>query len=502
MQNEDTNPVIVFLKSAWNTMWKPTSPYYFPTIAENGLKKDGVTISALSDIDLPKWPTGGGSYQITQSNELGDWLSSASGYVGIGFTSIVISKIFSMNGGTIVITPDANDITKAKVTAPITIPSINIAGQYQLFASGMAECVVDTMGMLGGIGERRFNGQADQASLDDYLNAARAQRTRLWQTPNGGKLMDRFYDHNEVFNWLYQNLPFLQTRWKFTSNQQFMNQTYVATGSPDSAPINSTATIYEPFLKHDVNYNQNAFYQQVALSTACAMCGKTPPVGSPISADQFQAAGLAASSFSANEVANTGNSQFQVTPLTVNGVYAAIQNAPAEGSFIRREPEPLSAELQELTAAMEVEILADLQAIAQKAQTTQNASADATLIQGGFSLDLSSTSLTVNATFVMPDNGKPVITIDSIDANFTVSDITIENITWWYKGKLGKIGQSIKDSLSNATFIHDNMSDQINDQLGNQAMLSYLSTYFTALVNQQFGNFSAAAESDDGDQPV
>lgn len=54
MQNEDTNPVIVFLKSAWNTMWKPTSPYYFPTIAENGLKKDGVTISALGDIDLPK----------------------------------------------------------------------------------------------------------------------------------------------------------------------------------------------------------------------------------------------------------------------------------------------------------------------------------------------------------------------------------------------------------------------------------------------------------------
>lgn len=483
------SPNEFFTKLVWANLWNPKSPYYLPNVVQNGVKEQGIDISPLGNITLAKVPPSG-SLQLMKSDNLASWLPVKTGYVGIEFSDVVIEQLGSMTNGGLTYTDNPNDSTKGSIAAKINIPDLRISGNYVVVATGLAECALDTAGALsflpGGLdanaeesvsAEATVSLTADSSpTLDDYLTAATNQRTRLWQTPNGGQLMDKYYDHNEVYNWMFQNDPSVQYSWQLPENKQFMQQTYQASGSPSTTPVNG-GTYNDMERNESTSYNKNAFNQQITITFSALGWARNPPSGGSVTPQQFTDAANAAASFGSDQVKSTGNTETEVTPMTFDDVYNHVSNYQQSAAIKAASESPLTLETLVLTDSQRKHLKRVHEGVAARATLDSSSDGNATLVQGTFGLVISGGQLTLDADLTFPNSGNPTADVTKFSANFTVSSITINNISDWTAGKLSSIGHQIDQALEQAAFIRNLLSDKTNDAIGSDTVKNYISTW-------------------------
>lgn len=479
------SPNEFFTKLVWSNLWNSKSPYYLPNVVNNGIKQGGVDISPLGTISLPNIPPSG-SLQLMKSDNLASWLPVKTGYVGIEFSNVVVQQLGSMTDGGLTYTDNPSDPTKGSIAAKINIPNLQISGKYVVVATGLAECALDTAGALSFLPVFDANAESAEATavstddssptLDDYLTAATNQRTKLWQTPNGGQLMDKYYDHNEVYNWMFQQDPSVQYSWQLPENKQFMQQTYQASEKPSSALVNS-GTYSDMERNEDTSYNKNAFNQQITITFSALGWANNPPPGASITSQQFTDAANAASSFGSKQVKSTGNTENETTAMTFDDVYNHVSSYQAQEAM-NSAPEPqLTLETLVLTDSQRKHLQRVHEGVAARATMATSSDGNATLVQGTFALVISGGQLTLNANLTFPNSGNPTADVTAFSANFTVASITINNISDWTLGKLSSIGHQIDQALQQAAFIRNLLSDKTNDALGSDTVKNYISTW-------------------------
>lgn len=482
------SPNEFFTKLVWGNLWNPASPYYLPNVVANGIKKEGIDISPLGNISLASVPPSG-SLQLMKSSNLLGFLPIKTGYIGIEFSDVEIQQIGSMTDGGLTYTDDPNDSTKGSITANIDIPDLEVSGNYVVVATGLAQCAIDTAGLLSFLPGGTTNAVGEEAAesgptVDNCLTAATNQRTKLWQTPNGDQLMNQYYDYNEVYNWMFQNDPSVQTSWQEPANTYFMEQTYNASNNTSSMYVNDTA-YNDTETGEETSYNQNAFSQQITLTFSALGWAANPPSGVAITSQQFSDAATAAASFGSDQVHSTGNTENQTTPMTFDDVYTHVEQY--QSSTEQKTRAPLTLETLVLTDWQRAYLKKIHDKVAAKTPVESDTDSSATLVQGTFSLVISSGQLTLDANLTFPKSGNPTAEVTSFSADFSVSSVDIHNISDWTIGKLASIGHQIEKALSDASFIQDLLSDKTNDALESDTVMNYLSTWINKTMAQVLG---------------
>lgn len=508
MSTANPSPNEFFTRLVWANLWNPQSKYYLPKVVINGVHESGINIDPLGNIAVPNVPASG-SFELMKSDNLASWLPVKTGYVGIQFSNVFVQGLGSMTDGGLNYTDNQSDPTKGSMEATIRFPAnINIVGDYVVVATGLAQCALDTAGALSflpiphGLRAEGVEGAENAPDpVEPYLNAARAQRSRLWQTPNGGQMMDKFYDHNEVYNWMFQNNESMQESWVEPANTYFMKQTYEASGKPDSMKVNN-GVYNSPDNANNANdddgmtYNENAFAQQITMSFAALGIAQNPKrVPAGFTSEQFAAAATAASKFGTGPVQSTGNTDEQTTPLTVNEVYGHVasgnsasfnKTAEADRELLKFPVDPVPYTLETLPMTpFQRSYLDKMQARAADREAMLAAGsgdASATLVRGSFSLQISGGSLVLDADITFPNTGAPTATAKKLKANIHVTGVNIKNISDWYAGSLSSIGHQIDQALANSDSIRNLIADKVNDSIGSEDVLKFITNW----VNDTF----------------
>lgn len=510
------SPNEFFARLMWANLWNPQSPYYLPGVIRNGIHKDGIDVQPLENLSVANVPQSG-SFELMKSDNLASWLPVKTGYIGIKFENVKINGLGNVVDGGFTYQDAPGDPNKGSFEAAINLPvSLQIQGQYYVVATGLAQCALDTAGALSFLPIPSINealstdeagggvvvtgdlgtapgadGANDAPPLDQYLDAARAQRTRLWQTPNGGQLMDAFYDNNETYNWMFQNDLAVQHSWVDPANKYFSQQTYQASGSTSSAIVNNGT--YADSQGNSTTYNQNAFAQQIAVTFSALGWAQNPPASSQLTSEDFNNAANAAMNFGSGPVATTGNTEDQTAPMTVDDVYnhvASAQNVAENGVMRLYVAEP---QYTQETLPMSDFQRAHLKKIYAKAEATKamlaanNSDASATMVQGTFSLEFSAGQLKLTSNITFPNTGSPTVQATALTSSLLVNAIDIQNISDWNSGAMSSIGHQIDKALEQSTSVRNLITDKINDALSSDDVLSYLTNWINTTLAKALG---------------
>jgi hypothetical protein len=487
-QSPNESPNEFFTQAAWAAMWNPQSDYYLPNVIKNGIQKEGVKVDPMGFLDLGSVPASG-SFQLMKSDNLAPWLPVKTGYVGIQFTNVKVSNMENISNQGLTYTDNSD--SQGTISTQIGVPNILISGDYTLVATGLAECALDTAAILPSFKADKMNrveGSADPVSTDNYLDAARDQRTRLWQTKNGGVFMDKFYDHNEVYNFSFQNNNGLKNSWTQPQNQHFMGTTYDASQNPDT-PVNGQT--YKTANNDAVDYNTNAFNQKLAVAYAAYGYSNNPPPSSNITKQQFLDAAYAAQQFEGT-VGQTGNTKQNTVPMSVNDVFGTIEAAGQDGRMYVLES-GYPANYDEFMASLtdgEKEYLAKMGNVDKNLPLfTSGQDANATLMTGSFTVTISGGTLTLGAvlTFTTDPELKATANVTSFTSNINISSVDITNQPSWLG--LKSIGQSVIDAYNNSGQIASLMQDKANQQLGSDDVKNYISGWLNTTLQKLLGNF-------------
>lgn len=489
-QTTTESPNEFFTRAAWAAMWNPKSDYYLPNVIKNGIAKEGVKVDPMGNLQLGNVPSSG-SFQLMKSDNLISWLPVKSGYVGIEFSNVLVTSMEGVTDGGLTYTDNSD--TQGTIAAKIGVPNIQISGSYTLVATGLAECALDSAAILPAFTADKMNrieGSADPVSTDDYLDAARDQRTRLWQTENGGNFMDMFYDHNEVYNFSFQNNNGLKNSWVQPQNQHFMGTTYNASQNPDT-PVNATS--YKSSANgEDVAYNQNAFNQKLSVAYAAYGYAQKPPPSSNITSQQFLDAAYAAQNFE-GIVNQTGNTNQNTVPMTVNQVYGTIESG--KNTKMLAIDKPIPANYDEFMASLSDE---EKSYLARMGNVDKNLSlftagedANATLMTGTFTVTIGGGSLNLGAVlnFVTSPELKATATVNTFTSNLSITSVDITNQPSWLG--LQSIGGAIIQAYNQSGQIASLMQDQANKQLGSDTVKNYISGWLNTTLQQLLGSFSS-----------
>ena len=481
-----------FTKLAWAAMWTKGSDYYLPNALKNGIEKDGIKVGPMGDLQLGNVPASG-SIQLMKSHNLIHWLPVKTGYVGIQFSDVDISKIWNMTNGGLTYT-DVSD-SEGKIVAKINTPPISITGKYVVVASGLAQCAIDAASILpGGLKAENVALATGAAPTPDQMTAAaREQRTKLWQTPNGGQMMDTFYEHNEPYNFCFQNNKGLQNSWSSETNQHFMGTTYQSSQNPDaSAPPLNTGTAPD-----GTEYNKNAFNQKLAVAAACTYFYSNPPASSTLTKEQFLNAAVAAGDFQGKVGLKTGNVPGQpAVPMNVNQVYTAVSQGISEDeekrSYVLREQprsyqefiEMLNDEDREYLDRMGFDMTGDA-----PEKMLAKSGGSATLIQGDITINITSGDISLGATldFKTAPTQTATAAVSSFTSSAKIAQVQINNFNAW--GSLPSIATSLIKAYNDSGQIASLMQDKINAELSSDKVKNYISTWLNNTLQKVFGNF-------------
>ncbi len=466
-----------FVELAWAAMWQKTrqdgsvNPYYLPSMILNGVTSNNVHIGPLGTVTVDDIPT----VELMQSKNLSP-LPFKSGSVGIEFSGVTLWGIDTLANQGLEYTPDPNNPNSGTIVASMSAGPIQATGNYVVTASGLAMCALDTAGGLlslpgaaAGAAPQGSTPQGATPPLDQMLDAARDQRTRLWQTPNGGNAMDKFYEHNEVYNQLYSitGSP-LVVQWAVPATQQNATATYNAT--QQGGNVNDAQGVY----------NGNAFTQALNLHTTCIHAAKN--AGNPpytLDKADYQAAAEAVFAFEGT-VNTTGNSATQTNPMTVDQVYQTVQNAPPSlavpKQVVRTEAQAhhilrFRHELEKFDAAYTAAL--------------RGSDEVATIFQGPVQLVISQASLALTATIDF-SGSVPVATVTALTATFPVPQIQVD-VNAWRQGQYASIGEQLIPYFEQAGFLLNLAHDKLQNAIESSTVTSYLTTALNDALSKLLG---------------
>lgn len=203
------------------------------------------------------------------------------------------------------------------------LPVLMLSGRYSLDVHPEQQSRIDSAGDLRPLSEQPPSpGFPAPARLSDdvheeQLNAARAERDRLIRSgDNGYQLVRSFYEHNEVFNEVFDND--YMSEWQADGiTAQMAEDTHQAVKGAD--PINKKS--YQGINGNEpVTYNFNAFTQKLSVRTGIVYLHQASPE------EKYVKAGEAVDTF-AQYVIGTGNTKDAVIAMTADEVREAVNHA-------------------------------------------------------------------------------------------------------------------------------------------------------------------------------
>ncbi|WP_455409926.1 hypothetical protein [Streptomyces hiroshimensis] len=250
-----------------------------------------------------------------------------------------------------------------RITITHRIPALVLTGRYALDARPDEIHEIDTAGNL-----RPLSAEARQPTLpagaravavshpDDetvrkWTDRADAHRTKLMKTENGRQVLIQYGTHNEsyfdIFNGSSSVSSTLRKKWAEKGITQRMSQhTYDSTdpeapagpqpsvGDQLSAGTRPSAGDQQPVNdwqdpQEGGTYNAHAWLQRTTVQTALTTEAARIQQREPEKAERLRAAATAGEGFS-KSVQQTGNDGSQITPMTQDNVYTAIDRHSGE----------------------------------------------------------------------------------------------------------------------------------------------------------------------------
>ncbi|HEX3406799.1 MAG TPA: hypothetical protein VHS81_06145, partial [Caulobacteraceae bacterium] len=193
----------------------------------------------------------------------------------------------------------------------VTFGPAQVQGHYELFALETPRIELDTGGAVQPFRALEA-GPSDEGVTEkqyDQVMQANAQRTKLNQTANGRAMLSAYDQHNDAYNDVFNSNKQLRTYWAGDGAIAEMSD-HTSDALDAGAVINPSD---KTFGTKGNTYNGNAFAQQLNVWAACI-------------AAKYNDAASAALNFQ-KPVNTTGNTKTQVTPMTGDQVFGAVNSA-------------------------------------------------------------------------------------------------------------------------------------------------------------------------------
>jgi hypothetical protein len=369
-----------------------------------------------------------------------------------------------------------------KLHIGLRIGGISIKGNYTISARMAPKIDLDTAGTMLNFDEDMPKAAGAKSgpgsSLTDeeqkeFLKNARDQRERLRDpnSPNGGKLMRKYEEHNEIYNELFIKNEVAREEWYNNGvTAEMAKDTHVAVN--DDKIVNPKDVLYS----NNQSYNANAFMQQLNVTMNTMWLDPNfDPKRKPDPNSKYTKASIAAMDFN-KMVKQTGNGEIEneegepeekITPLTANDVYAHINGANGE------PPKTSIEELQNLFSQQQGDAGAPdaadkgwlilneekrrivrgwyIRNLQQKAREEKIVPVD--LWKGDCTTFIKNAIVNVGLTI---DVTSGIVTIDKTDVSLPAFEFDLDDSSW-----TGKAAQIIRERLSQVYFVKSLITKQI-----------------------------------------
>ncbi|WP_160139808.1 hypothetical protein [Chryseobacterium sp. c4a] len=484
----DTNPNQQIVINAWNMLWnKQKHPdYYLPDVILNGIKANGITVDPLGNLDIPKY----GPFTLFQESGLGS--------ISIEFSNNIIQGLNTMSNDGINVPADGSAFS-----ATVKISALASSGKFDVLATGLSMCAVDSVWALGSLTGKKALSAAD---IDDSPGIIQAKdyRTKLLnQGENGQFLVSTYYDNNNVYNDIANdpstifnyNWAYYQTNGKgpdgttqvTVTSKILSSETTVAAQNPDS---NNQVVGYEAYNLHSY-IGQGLMIKSIDHKISDLQnqySGQTIPASVQAQIDKLQQAKEATFVFGENtKPINQGNAN----GITVNTAMNNVQNnAPITTSEMTSKHKtgmslakaasnddyPLYTDAMIRVDEMEQEFL-QLKAANKLSRNLK----DSTPVSGTYSLTIPVPTVTFN--------GKIITSESAISVQITSITAVIPPLM--YNLKPSDSGSSlvtkIMEHYASATYIHQLAQQKTNEALNSTQLLGYMTDRINQALNKVFG---------------
>jgi hypothetical protein len=360
-----------------------------------------------------------------------------------------------------------------QVNIGLQLHQLTIKGKYIISAMQAPKIGMDVGGNMRDFDEDDsplMEAGADEGNTEKFspeeqkafLENARAQRTRLMDTPNGRALMEQYDEHDEIYNEVFIRSEAMRRSWQRNGAvAEMAKDTHVAL--IENGVINPPESVKKYGKK---SYNTNAFLQQVALVRSTYELGKKKDPQGLLRADsKYAKAAMAALDFE-KHVKNSGNAETKVKPFTkeltfqhINGANGLISETTVD------ELENLMSQSNgeggaEEAAAKNWVVLTSLQRQAMREWNLINLAQEAReqtqtrceLWMGDCIAVIKNTSL--NIQLLIDEHGQ--VTILKTDVNLPAFEFDIDDAAW-----TGEAGNIVRERLAQLYFVKSLVAQQV-----------------------------------------
>ncbi|MFC3758629.1 hypothetical protein ACFONJ_21820 [Chryseobacterium tructae] len=482
-----SNPNQQIVINAWNMLWdKNKHPdYYLPDVILNGIKANGITVDPLGNLDIPKY----GPFTLFNEPVLGS--------ISIEFTNNIIHGLETMSNNGIDVPTDG-----LSFSATVKVASLVSSGKFDVLATGLSMCAIDSVWALGHLTGKKEFSAADADDSPGIVQAKNYRTQLLNQGENGQFLVSTYYDNNDVYNditndpnsmfahkWpVYQTSglgPDGKTRVTVTS-QSLSSETTTAAQNPDSTSqvvgydaYNSHSYIGQGLMIKSIDHKIGELQNQYS--------GQTIPASVQAQIDRLQQAKDATFIFGENtkpitqdnangiNVNTAMNNVKNTSPITNSEMTSKHKTGMSLSKLAVTDDYPLYTAAMASVDEMEKEFL-ELKA----ANALSSNLKDSTPVSGTYNLTIPVPTVTFKGK-ISTDSGLSV-TITSITP--VIPPLTFNLVP---SDSGSSLVTKILQHYASATYIHQLAQSKANDALNSDKVRGYITDRINQALNKVFG---------------
>jgi hypothetical protein len=483
-----TNPNQKIVEDAWARLWNQVKypNYYLPTAILNGIQANGIIVSPLGNLEL------------TQLGPFAMFSEPVLGSISLVFNSNTINGLQTMSNQGIVVSTDG-----LSFTATVGVQALAVSGDFEVEATGLSVCAVDSVWALGQIFDRDAAATSPNPDDDPGIRQAKSYRAKLLaQGPNGQMLVGTYYDNNDVYNdiandpttafnynWAYYKTPGLDQHGNpVTVDSKILSaQTTSAAQDPSNA---GQVVGYDAYSKHSFT-GQGLMIKSLNHKIDELLApyqGKSVPPAVKAQVDRLTEAQLATFKFGDHAKVVDGANP---NGMTVDSVMTSVQTGTPQ--MLSPSAEIFASE-GSLVAVAEAENGNDAFRYGMKrAQELADAfygrpqrealvkAQDSTPVHGTYTLSVPVPTMSISGTIGI-DGGKLSVTITNVSSS---SPSLTYNLDPADGGS--DLFKKVVDHYISASYIHQLCQQKANDALNSDQLKSYMTDRINQSINQIFG---------------
>lgn len=488
---DNMNPNQLIVTEAWNMLWnkKKYPDYYLPDVIMNGIKAAGVTVDPLGNLDFDTL----GPYSLFNDSNLGS--------ISLEFTENIVGGLNTMCNKGIVVPPDG-----LSFTATVGVTALTGSGHFNVLATGLSTCAIDSAWLLGEFGaSASYTDGTGAANPDDStgIQAAKSYREKLLaQGENGMLLVAAYYDNNEVYNQVVNDInTSFNFYWGYVKTDGYDAAGKQVTVTSKILSEETTAAANDPSSQTSLvgyhAYNLHSYICQGLMlnsikpyitSLQSQYTGKTIPASVQAQIDRYQKALNATFVFGNNTKPINNKNQ---NGMNVNAVMDVVKTStPVKSSTMgervkagqslseaaKDEDFPLYQEAMrradELTEAFERD---------KAAGTLRSSKESSTPVSGSYSLSIAVPTMAFSGT-ISSSGEKITVSITQINADLPSLIYTLTPID-----PGSALFTRVLTYYNTAEYIHILASKKTNEALNSKNVLDYISERINQAIAKIFG---------------